>query len=117
MTEPVPAPAPPATVQMVAVKVAEQIMSDVYRRIAELEARLELVEREASEADQLAEMAQAQGPAFVEIAQQLLRQAEGLRTSARALADGAHEPGRIDDPPVVRLATAPAEPPQDEPVL
>lgn len=114
MTEPEPVPSAPPTVEVVAMKVAEQLMTDMYRRIAELEARLALVEREADEAEQVAAAAHVQGAAFTEVAQQLLRRADEMRTSAGRLADAAAEPDAAGDRRVIQLPTTSPTPRQDE---
>lgn len=91
MTEQAPAVAPPATVEVVALKVAEQLMADMYRRITELETRLAATEREADEAEREAEVAAVPGGAFAQLAQQLLDRADDLRTGAAAAGDVIHD--------------------------
>lgn len=112
MIDPIVAPSAPATIEVVAMKVAEQLMSDMHGRIAELQTRLDLVEREASEADRHAETAHGEGPTFAEVAGELLARAEDLRTTARTLAQGPREPDQSGEARILRLPTTSDEPPQ-----
>ena len=113
MTDPITVPAPPATVEVVAMKVAEQVMSDMYRRISELEARLAQAEREANEAEQVSGTACLDGTAFTEVAQELLQRAEELRASARTLADGEGASRAPGDARILQLPRTPADLPRD----
>ena len=108
MTEPIAPLAAPPTVEVVSVRVAEQLMSDMYRRIADLESRLEAVEREADEAEAAME-SYGDGEVFASIAEQLREAAADLRARA-------HRPGASDhdSAPVVRLPTARTREPDDQ---
>jgi len=86
--EPGAAPLPP-TVAVVAVKVAEQLMSDMYRRVSELEARLEQATRDADEAERAVAVLD---PAFADAARELLARAETLRAKVRPLVASGGEP-------------------------
>lgn len=102
-------PAPP-TIEVVAMRVAEELMTDMYRRIAELEARLERVEHEADEAEQVADAAYPEGTGFTEVAQQLLQRAAELRASPETVARTATEPDRTGEARVLQLWTTHPEP-------
>lgn len=104
-----PPPAPP-TIEVVAMRVAEALMTDMYDRIAELEARLQRVEHEADEAEHIADAADPEGAAFTETAQELLQRAAELRSSAETLARASPGSDPISDGRVLQLWATESDP-------
>lgn len=86
---------PPPTLEIVALRVAEEIMAETFRRIAELEQRLQSILAEADRAERAAGTGGDAAPQLLEVAERLFRQADGLRrataatTSASPAASGA----------------------------
>lgn len=101
---------PPTTIEVVSLRVAEQLMSDMHRILADLEARLDATEQEAEEAERAALDADGNRSTVVEHAQHLLHQAEMLRGQGPA-ADAVRSPGETRG---LRLLRAPDDPqPED----
>lgn len=101
MKEPVtPIEAPP-TIEVVALKVAEELMAETFRRIADLEQRLQSVLLEADHAERVAGTGADAEPQLLEVAQGLLRQADAVRRAAVTTA--AASPGAADGALVFHL--------------
>lgn len=80
-----PIDAPP-TLEIVALKVAEEMMAETFRRVADLEQRLQSVLLEADHAEGAAGTGADAGQQLLELAEGLLRQADDLRRTASATA-------------------------------